>query len=184
MLKKFTSSLGILILLLVFINPAFAEIHSVEMQVDGMTCPFCVYGIEKKLEALREVQEASANLKKATVDIKLKNNEPIDIRRLNDAVRESGFTPGRIQIKAAGKLTDYNLEGRNQAALEVTGPNQLFLLISTPNHGKEEFLSDEKLNEVEKATGGGKKEITITGYIHSHPEGFPPALSVESFESK
>ena len=47
MLKKLISVLGFFITTLIFFQSAFAEINSVEMQVDGMTCPFCVYGIEK-----------------------------------------------------------------------------------------------------------------------------------------
>jgi len=184
MLKKLISVLGFFITTLIFFQPSFAEINNVEMQVDGMTCPFCVYGIEKKLEALGEVKDASSNLKTGIVDIKLEGNGPLDIERLNEAIRESGFTPGKIKIKATGEVTKYKLEGKENPALKVTGTDQVFLLTSAPDHDKEEFLSEKKLNEVEKATEGGKKEITITGYIHSHPEGVPPALSVESFEVK
>jgi len=184
MLKKLILVLAFFITTLIFFQPSFAEINNVEMQVDGMTCPFCVYGIEKKLEALGEVKDASSNLKTGIVDIKLEANGPLDIERLNEAIRESGFTPGKIKIKATGEVTKYKLEGKENPALKVTGSDQVFLLTSAPNHDKEEFLSEKKLNEVEKATEGGKKEITITGYIHSHPEGVPPALSVESFEVK
>jgi copper chaperone CopZ len=182
MLKRLILVLGVLTLM--SYQPAFAEIENIKMQVDGMTCPFCVYGIEKKLESLEEVEEAGANLKTGTVDIKLKKDEAIDIKRLKEAVRKSGFTPGKIKIKAAGKLTEYKLEDKEYPALKVTGSDQIFLLTSTPGHGKEEFLVEGKSKEIEKATEGGEKEITITGYIHTHPEGMPPALSVESFEVK
>lgn len=171
-------------LTLMSFQSAFAEIENIKMQVDGMTCPFCVYGIEKKLESLDEVEEARANLKTGMVDIKLKKDEPIDINRLKEAVRKSGFTPGRIKIKAAGKLTEYKLEDKKYPALKVTGSDQIFLLTSTPDHGKEGSLVEGKSKEMEKATEGGKKEIAIIGYVHTHSEGVPPALSVESFDVK
>jgi len=182
MLKNLILFIGVFITTLIFYQHAFAEIQSVEMQVDGMTCPFCVYGIEKKLKALQEVTDASSNLKTGIVDIKLEGDGKLDIEKLNKAVHDSGFTPGRIKIKASGKLTMYRLEGKEYHALKVTGTNQVFLLTLTPDHEKEEFLSGEKLKEIEKVTEGGKKEITITGYIHSHSVGVPPALSVKSFE--
>lgn len=184
MLKKLIPVLGFFITTLIFFRPAFAEINSVEMQVDGMTCPFCVYGIEKKLEALGEVKDASSNLKTGTVSIKLRKNEPLDIGRLNEAIRESGFTPGKIKINAAGRLTTYKLEGKENPALKVTGSGQVFLLTDAPDHGTEEFLEPKKLEELENASGKGSEEITITGYIHSHPSGVPPALSIEGFEVK
>ena len=184
MLKNLILFIGVFIITLMFFQPAFAEIQSVEMQVDGMTCPFCVYGIEKKLKAVSEVKDASSNLKTGIVDIKLEGNKPINVERLNKAILESGFTPGRIKIKATGELTTYKFENKGYPALKVTGSGQVFLLTVAPDHEKEEFLSENILSELEKGTESGKKGIAITGYIHSHPSGVPPALSVESFEVK
>jgi len=182
MLKNLICIVALTFTLLVFFQPAFAQIDGVEMQVDGMTCPFCVYGVEKKLEALGEVKDASSNLKTGIVDINLKKNGPVNIGRLNEAIHKSGFTPGKIKINATGKLTTYKLEGKENPALKVTGSGQIFLLTDAPDHEKEEFLSEKKLNEIEKATESGKKAIIITGYIHPHPEGIPSALSIEGFE--
>ena len=182
MFKNLIIILGVFITTLMFYQHAFAEIQSIEMQVDGMTCPFCVYGIEKNLKALQEVTDASSNLKTGIVDIVIKEDAPLDIEKLNKAILESGFTPGKIKIKATGELTKYKLEGKENAALKVTGTDQVFLLTLAPDHDKEEFLSAEKLKEMEKASEGGSKEIIITGYIHSHSAGVPQALSVESFE--
>ena len=182
MLKKLITVLGFFITTLIFLQHSFAEINSVEMQVDGMTCPFCVYGIEKKLNAIGEVKDVSSNLKTGTVDIYLKENEKINIDRLNKAIRESGFTPGKIKIEATGKLDTYKLEDKEYPALKVSGSDQVFLLTSKPDHVKEEFLSEEKLIEIKKAVESGEEEITISGYIHPHTAGIPLALSVESFE--
>ena len=182
MLKKLISVLGFFIAPLIFFQPSFAEIDSVEMQVDGMTCPFCVYGIEKKLKAVDEVKDASSNLKTGIVDIYLKENEEINIDRLNKAIHESGFTPGNIKIKATGKLDNYKLENKEYPAIKVSGSDQVFLLTLKPDHVKEEFLSGKELIEIEKAIGQGNNEITITGYIHSHPGVIPSALNVESFK--
>jgi copper chaperone CopZ len=184
MFKKLILVLGIMALTLISFQPAFAEVSRVEMQVNGMTCPFCVYGIEKKLKSVEGIEDAGANLRTGIVDIRLKKDKPLNVEKLNEAVRESGFTPGRIKIKATGQLTKYDLEGKEYPALKVTDSNQVFLLTSTPDHEKEEFLGEKKSKDMEKATEGGKKEITITGYVHSHPSGIPPALSVESFEVK
>jgi copper chaperone CopZ len=184
MLKKLMPVLGVFITTLIFFQPAFAEINSVEMQVDGMTCPFCVYGIEKKLEALGEVQSVSSNLKRGNVSIQLKKNGSVNIGRLNEAINESGFTPGKIKINATGRLTTYKLEGKENPALKVTGSGQVFLLTGAPGHETEESLEPKELEELENASGNTSEEITITGYIHSHPSGVPPALSIEGFEVK
>lgn len=183
-LKKLTLVLGLAITALAFHHPALAQIGSVSMQVDGMTCPFCVYGIEKKLKALAEVEDVGTNLKTGVVDITLTESAPIDIERLDGAVRESGFTPGKVKIEAAGKLREYKAGGEKHPALEVTGSGQVFLLTSTRDHENQEFLGEKKLNEIEKAASGGDGTIAVTGYVHAHPDGIPPALSVESFETR
>lgn len=179
MFKKIILALGIMVLILLSFQPAFSEIDRVEMQINGMTCPFCVYGIEKKLEALEEVEDASANLKTGIVDIKLKKDEPIDIERLNEAVRETGFTPGGIKITATGSLIEYN----GYPALKVAGSDQDFLLVGKHEHEKEEFLSKGKIDQIKAATENGTKTITITGYVHTHRD-FSLALSVDSFKIK
>lgn len=179
MFKKTILVLGILAFTLMSFQGALAEINRVEMQVNGMTCPFCVYGIEKKIEALEEVEDASANLKTGIVDIKLKKDEPIDIERLNKAVRKSGFTPGEIKIIATGSLIEYN----GYPALKVAGSDQVFLLVGKHEHEKEELLSKEKIDEIKAATENGTKAITIIGHVHIHRD-FPPALSVDNFMIK
>ena len=102
MIKNLIIILGVFITTPMFYQPAFAEIQIVEMQVDGMIFPFCVYGIEKKLKALQEVTDASSNLKTGIVDIVLKEDAPLDIEKLNKAILESGFTPVRIKIRLPG----------------------------------------------------------------------------------
>ena len=37
--------------------PAFSEDTRYELRVDGMACPYCAYGIEKKIKALNGVDQ-------------------------------------------------------------------------------------------------------------------------------
>jgi len=184
MLKNITLFLGLLITILMFYQPVYAEIQSVEMQVDGMTCPFCVYGIEKKLKALGEVTDASSNLKTGIVDIEIKKDAALDIEKLNKAIIESGFTPGKIRIIAMGELLEYELENKEYIVLKVSGSAQLFILTSNSIHDNQEFLNEKTKKELVQATDDGKKEIIISGYVHSHNPEVPQALSVDSFEIK
>lgn len=117
MLKKLIFVLGIFVLTFVSYQRVFAEIDRVEMQVNGLTCPFCVYGVEKKLKGVEFIEDAKANLKTAIVEIKVKNGKAIDIGKVNEAVKKAGFTPGEIQITATGSLTEDN----GYPALKVTG---------------------------------------------------------------
>jgi len=56
--------LALLTGLLLFVPLSWAEEPQVvEIEVTGMTCPFCVYGTEKKLHQLPGVEEAEVSLK-------------------------------------------------------------------------------------------------------------------------
>lgn len=177
MLKKIIYGLAIFVLPFISVQNASAEIKSIEIKVDGLTCPFCVFGVEKKLKALDEIESVNTNLKSGMIEVALKQGKAVDIDRLNEAVRKSGFTPGDIKINANGTFTDSN----GNPALKVSGTDQIFLLVGNKTHEKEELLSEEKIAEIKTAAENGKKEISVTGYIHKHGD-FPPALSVESYE--
>lgn len=164
---------------LISLQSSFAEINSVEMKVDGLTCPFCVFGVEKKLKALDEIEGVNTNLKSGFVEVFLKDGKAIDINRLNNAVKESGFTPGDIKVTATGEFT----ESSGNPAIKVSGSDQIFLLVGSKSHEKEEFLSEERIAEINTATESGGKKLTVNGYLHTHSE-LPSALSLESYEIK
>ncbi|MGB3728515.1 MAG: heavy-metal-associated domain-containing protein [Thermodesulfobacteriota bacterium] len=160
---------------------ALADVEQATMQVDGMTCPFCIYGIEKKLKSVEEVKDAEANLKSGTVDITFKENAVVSIKRLDKAVDDSGFTPGALEITASGTLEQDKLDDKEFPALKVSGSDQVFLLTGTKDHGQEEYITPEKLKELSDAAASNGGNITITGHVHQHPGDLPLALSVENF---
>lgn len=174
-------TIALFITSLILYNPSSAEIESATMQVDGMTCPFCIFGIEKKLKSVDEVKDAEANLRSATVDITFKENAVVSIKRLDKAVDNSGFTPGAIEIEASGTLEQYKLEDKEFPALKVSGSGQIFLLTTSNEHGQEEYITQEKLKELSNTAASNTGDITITGQIHQHSAELPLSLSVEHF---
>lgn len=86
-------------LLLVLPMLAFgAERQVVEIAVKGMTCPFCVYGLEKNLGKASEVEQANASLKAQNVRIVLKPGTQPDIDRYKQLIHDAGFTPGEAKV--------------------------------------------------------------------------------------
>ena len=72
-----------------------------ELRVDGMACPYCAYGIEKKLKALDGVVDESLQVKlnegivKFTTIDEMQINEP-ELKRL---INDSGFTLRDVAIR-------------------------------------------------------------------------------------
>lgn len=71
---------------------AFAAGPSYRIEVAGLACPFCAYGIEKKLNALDGVERLETNIKEGTVTVTMKDGATLDAATAERAVKEAGFT--------------------------------------------------------------------------------------------
>lgn len=92
-----------LLALLLWSLPVRAEIVRWEMRVDGLSCAFCAYGLEKKLLKLAGVQDFWADLKKGLVWIRVKGNPP-DEKALQKAVQDAGFTLRELRWERVGRV--------------------------------------------------------------------------------
>lgn len=87
-------------LLLPFSPGWAAQAQVVEIEVTGMTCPFCVYGTEKKLSALPNVEQAQVSLKHKKARIVMAPGTEADLAAIRKAITAAGFTPGEVRTVA------------------------------------------------------------------------------------
>lgn len=73
-----------------------------EIDIAGMTCPFCAYSLEKELGKLSEVEEVLISLKSNKARLTLKEGAHIDSDALQEVVLQSGYTPGEIRDVSDG----------------------------------------------------------------------------------
>ena len=69
-----------------------AQAETYTLQVDGLACPFCSYGIEKQLRQLTGVSEVTTNIKTGTIQVNTKSGVKLTKADLSAAVKRSGFT--------------------------------------------------------------------------------------------
>lgn len=80
--------------LLLLSGRVFAELHEVlEIDVAGMTCAFCVYGVEKNLGKLPGVTQVQVSLESKKVRIVMDVGEVVDEALIRETIRDAGFTP-------------------------------------------------------------------------------------------
>jgi mercuric ion binding protein len=60
--------------------------------VDGLACPFCAYGIEKKMKKLDGVEDIYVDINEGVVDLKLKKGATLAEEKIDKAVKDAGFT--------------------------------------------------------------------------------------------
>ena len=67
------------------------------IQVKGLTCPFCAYGLEKKLRKVKGVASVSIDLEKDEAVVTTKAGETVGEECLREAVHSAGFSVASLK---------------------------------------------------------------------------------------
>jgi len=71
---------------------ALAAGNHYELGVDGLACPFCAFGIEKRLNEVDGVTDIEVDVGKSVVRVTLEEGKTLTEKRARQAVKEAGFT--------------------------------------------------------------------------------------------
>tara|TARA_R110002124_G_C8970138_1_gene514983 strand:- start:3160 stop:3519 length:360 start_codon:yes stop_codon:yes gene_type:complete len=112
-MKRIALTSGIIIgilFTLTSVNGVYAqdkiEHPDIVVTVNGLACPFCAYGLEKKLKKLEGVENIYIKIDEGIADIKLKENAKLSEDEIKKAVRNAGFTV--VQIDYPNKKSKPN----------------------------------------------------------------------------
>ena len=109
----------------ILVAPGWAQVESATVAVDGMACPFCAYGVEKRLKKVGGVESVRVSFRDNEATISARNNESIAVEEIPQAIKKAGFTHGAIEISAVGHLTGDTTDGW---LLKVEGHDKSFSL--------------------------------------------------------
>ena len=70
----------------------------VEMDVKGMTCPFCAYGLKSTISKLDGVKSCVIDVEANKARIEMKDGLVADVERIKKIIVDSGFIPGDVQV--------------------------------------------------------------------------------------
>jgi len=129
-------------------GPARAAVDHYDVQVDGLACPFCAYGLEKKLKNLPGVANVQIELNTGWASFDVLSGVLLP-GPVQDVVRDAGFTPRDIKVIASGTV-----QGKgNELRLDVSGEQTLVL------RGGEAF------GELRGLVKKGQRDVVVTGLI-------------------
>ena len=77
---------------LVFSASAIAQSKHYEMKVDGLSCPICSYGLEKKLKTIDGIENIKIELTTGIVTFDMKEGKTITDEQMKKKVKEAGYT--------------------------------------------------------------------------------------------
>ena len=63
-----------------------------ELRIDGLACPFCAYGIEKKLNAAGGVEDIFIDINAGTVTVTMAESASMNEGAAKQIVEDAGFT--------------------------------------------------------------------------------------------
>ena len=72
--------------------PLLAAGNQYALGVDGLACPFCAYGIEKKLSAIEGVEAIETDIKSGQVIVTLSDQKTLSEEAARKAVEDAGFS--------------------------------------------------------------------------------------------
>lgn len=75
------------------------------IHVDGLACPFCAYGIEKRLRKVEGVTEIQVDIAESVVRVTLQEGRTLTEEQARQAVREAGFT-----LRSFSRATDSSVD--------------------------------------------------------------------------
>lgn len=69
----------------------------IEIEISGLTCSFCVYGLQKNLEKHVEIETAEISLKQNKARIHLTPGATVTEEKLKEIIKNAGFASGMAQ---------------------------------------------------------------------------------------
>ena len=127
---------------------AEAQVNRLAVTVDGLACPFCAYGVEKKLKGVQGVTSLDIRMNEGTVVLRAEKGPSMDIGQIPQAIRDSGFSPREMRVWVTGTV-----RRRGQDLLfQYGGPAEVFSLEDMEPALKEKlsgYLDSGDLVEVE-----------------------------------
>ena len=84
--------LSLLLSTLMFSVATLAADNQYVLGVDGLACPFCAFGIEKRLNKVDGVTGVEVHVADSVVHVTLQEDKTLTEARARQAVKEAGFT--------------------------------------------------------------------------------------------
>ena len=73
----------------------------IEVQVDGLGCPFCAYGLEKKFKEFKGIKDVKIELETGQFNFSYPSEKAITLEKIDSQVGEAGYTAVTTKITRA-----------------------------------------------------------------------------------
>lgn len=96
------------------------DLDAFTVQVEGLGCPFCAYGLEKKFKELKGLKKPVIDMETGKFTFLFPAKEALSISRVEKQVEAAGYTAVRVQIERANGNTEDSEQATTAATTAAT----------------------------------------------------------------
>jgi len=87
-----------------------AQRDKITTQVDGLGCPYCAYGLEKKFKKVKGIKNVKIEIEEGIFTFTVPSETELQVEEVENRIERAGYTPKTIEIERAdGKLDKMEL---------------------------------------------------------------------------
>ena len=153
-------------ILLGLLSAGAARAAEFTLRIDGLACPFCAYGVEKKLLAVPGVTGIDVLINEGRIILEFSEGAELDVAALSAAVDKAGFTLRGLLVRdAVGTLSR---DGGEELLLTCLDPRATFRL---------EFDAEDAIPAVDP--GPGQTQVLASGTVTDFDRSPPRLIATE-----
>ncbi|MBI4354852.1 MAG: hypothetical protein HY597_00195, partial [Candidatus Omnitrophica bacterium] len=162
---RHAASLLLLLLVVGSVMPqeASAEVEGLQLQVDGLACPFCALGLDKRLKQRAGLEGIRVHLKQGVTEAALPQGRGLDVGKVQRAVQEAGFTLRGIKLTVVGTI------GRDGDHVTVTSRHdgtQFLLFDAEHQEGEADSTLSQALRQQLEHARQTDQLVKLSGLVH------------------
>lgn len=84
------------------------------VQVDGLGCPFCAYGLEKKFKEFKGIKKVAIEMETGMMTFTYPAEKALTVEKVENQVEVAGYTPVSVVVERADGTTESTLAEATQ----------------------------------------------------------------------
>ncbi len=90
-------------------NAQTKTVDNFSVQVDGLGCPFCAFGLEKKFKEFKGIKKIAIEMETGTLTFTYPSEKALSLETVEAQVTEAGYTPVETRIIRADGSVEENM---------------------------------------------------------------------------
>lgn len=105
-----------------------ASYDNYEVQVDGLGCPFCAYGLEKKFKEFKGIKKVRIEIETGVMRFDYPSDKPLSLTQVSNQVEKAGYTPIELNITRSNGKKEYLKPSETYAQVKGKTVNRSFFV--------------------------------------------------------